>query len=78
MFFFIYRILKKTASYTDFYTLYTFSLPCVIKPIKTALYSTSIVGYKHYQVICRDDYYELVRFEDVKVGGSAMKFATGP
>jgi hypothetical protein len=21
---------------------------------------------KHYQVICRDDYHELVRFEDVK------------
>jgi hypothetical protein len=24
---------------------------------------------KHYQVICRDDYHELVRFEEVKVGG---------
>ena len=28
---------------------------------------------KHYKVICRDDYHELVSFEDVKVGGPATK-----
>ncbi|MXQ55347.1 hypothetical protein [Shimazuella alba] len=33
---------------------------------------------KYYQVICRDDNHELVPFEDVKVGGPATKFATGP